>query len=418
MKNHLSNLFIYSLFYLITTTSQAQYQDWNFDSQNKKESKMSISLWVSLIGDPNPNMIIAKSYLKRDNFVAISTSLDNKIWNFIAKKIPIQILNHVAKWLILPVGDNNDILLFPCTISSPMFKQHKNLAYLGDFAKINQITDYKRFGGSETMRFRAKIAKEYSGNACTSMKDSCYLTFYEKNTDNNLIVYDKFLPITNYCQSASNYCGEWIICAFLDTMYIPPISLVGQQYQPNYGSNEIVYKIQNDASFPIVYGDYFVEIDYLNWYESRRPKGYLLNYEYPKTAYFLDTLNNILVIGEQNPKTGEWQGNFEAYLLKLAINTSLYSYHTDKPMLFLKGQYDKNKRVGEWFFYLFPAPTDFYELQKNAIGEKKYDDINISYIDASGKFLRSETKPFVGFSAAELYQFEQVVKPILETEKK
>jgi hypothetical protein len=41
----------------------------------------------------------------------------------------------------------------------------------------------------------------------------------------------------------------------------------------------------------------------------------------------------------------------------------------------------------------------------------------IDYIDASGTFLRSETKPFVGFSQAELERFEQLVNPILEKNK-
>ena len=146
-------------------------------------------------------------------------------------------------------------------------------------------------------------------------------------------------------------------------------------------------------------------VDYLNWYTHKNYMGYGSK-KYLDKVYFLDIENKILVIGEQNLKTGEWEGDFEAYFLN--INDWIYErdkeIYKNKPMLFLKGKHEKNKKVGEWTHY---SLYNFDNLSQK-----------IDYIDASGKFLRSETKPFAGFSAAEFLQFEQVVKPILEKEKK
>jgi hypothetical protein len=369
---------IFSVFMLCYFTTNAQ----PLTIVARKNTFAVSDNWIYFVGNPNPKFLLIEGKVENETSIGVPTKTDSIIWQWLIRTFPH--IENNPKMIGIFQNDQN-IWIYPKTAEN---FELAPLDLLRFWAKKNCSNDYANI----TFKYDVTVQKKYSDILPT--KDTS-LQFYDTphsyyHSPNNC---QKALTCscTNDCCTNlnynNNYCDYWVVGLVWDTIQLTPTSVIGQLFSneaPQLVGYKLEYQFHNNC------WDYFTEIDYLRWYESRQPKGYQPDYQYPPKAYYLDTLFNTLVIGEQNPQTGEWQGNFEAY-----------TFAEDQPTtLFLKGRHDHNKRVGVWKYY------NFYDAEKPIL--------QTDSISSEGVFISSHETPFEGFSEAEYAQFAQTVQTILK----
>jgi hypothetical protein len=383
--------------------------------------------WISWVGNPDPKILIFKSDLSRRpnaDLELVSTAWDDLAWDWLVSHIPSFKNNKLlANILIAEEG----IVLPSNAFSIDSTHKRKGLfeAFYFEFQRFDPQAFSVRYPGTYVGQTANSPIVQYSGfnNRIDTMEEFLFSTKFLDNIEflsfpycfrNPLLLH--FTPVMFYLPN------QWLCTVVSDTVDLIPSSQIGRKaadldlpQNSAYPNKYIGYQLDDAYSAGLGCWEDSKLVSYLNWYAAEIPNGYERKTHLGK-AYFLDIENEILVIGEQNPQTGEWQGDFEAYFLSLntwyRFDDYFYHYleeYLDTPILFFKGQHDKNKRVGEWTYYEWT----YYDEYSPTKFDKKID-----YIDASGKFLRSEIVPFEGFSQAELDKCKQVVNPILEKNKK
>ncbi len=375
--------------------------------------------WIHRVGNPDPTVIIFKAHVSRSlnaEVELVSTVWDDLVWDWLVSHVPSFKNNQpIAAFLI-----EDQAIVVPSNAFS-LDKNHPRKGILADgyffgrqYADADFSVLYKNaYSG---LRTRSPV-KVYSGfkKRIDTLENFLFSTRLAEVHFPQIAFPDCFGDVLLFdCSAAlTPLPHSWLCMVEYDTFYLHPSSQVGiaakyvQQPKNNpypklsYPNKYIGYRLLTRFSAGASCWEKSKLVSYLIWYTESSPQGYERKTHLGK-AYYLDTQSGVLVIGEQNPTTGEWQGDFEAYSLSLDADIVSAQYeHT--PILFMKGRHDKNKRVGEWEFY------SLYELFDAKNLTKKVD-----YMDAEGNFLRSEKVPYSAPSQAELLKYKQTVQPFLE----